>query len=153
MGDIEGELDVMVKSSGRLTKNKQYGLSNDDFINTMQVAITAHKGWIVTLKSMAETMTVEPIQTDDHKCGFGHFYYSVNPSSSKILKLWRGVEQYHHSLHTKGDTVINHINKGKVDEARRVAREAEELSSQIVRAFENIITVATEMKRSRQRVF
>lgn len=150
---IESKVDSLAKNAGKLADDKYYELSNDDFSNTVELAVTAHTSWLANLKSMAENMKVSPIQTDEHKCGFGHFYYSVKPISNKILPLWNEVEKYHHEFHEKGDTVIESIKLNNREDAAKQVKEAQTISEKIIDIFNRMITITKDMTRSGEQVF
>ncbi|HHW47773.1 MAG TPA: hypothetical protein GXX14_04035 [Clostridiaceae bacterium] len=153
MSEIEGSIDTLTKESGKMAVNKLYGLSNNDFIASIEAAINAHINWVKTLEQMVENQSLQPLQTDDHKCGFGHFYYGVTPSSGKILPLWREVEGYHSELHKKGDTVIEFVRVGNYISAKSAAKEARQLSNKIVSLFEEMISITKEMEEKGESVF
>jgi len=153
MVEIENKIDSLSKSGGKLAGNRYYGLSNQDLLNSVELAITAHKDWVSNLKLMAEKMEISPIQTDDHKCGFGHFYYSVEPSSEKILPLWRNIEKHHHNLHKIGDIVIENIKNKNKENALKYAKEAEDISFDILGIFSKMISVAKEMSSNMEYIF
>jgi methyl-accepting chemotaxis protein len=153
MADIEIKVDTLAKNGGELAGDSYYGLSNDDFSNTVELAVTAHANWLANLKSMAENMKASPIQTDDHKCGFGHFYYSVKPVSNKILPLWNEVEKYHYELHKKGDMVQDSIKINNKDNAAKHANEAQAISEKIIDNFTRMVAVTKEMTLNGEDVF
>ena len=153
MGEIESSVNTVAHNGGVLARSRHYGLSNDDFLNTIEVAVTAHTKWVIDLKSMAVSMKVSPIQTDDHKCGFGHFYYSVKPISNKILPLWNEVEKHHHEFHKVGDKVMESIAKNNKDDAARYIREAQTASEKVIRIFNEMITVTKAMTGNNEHVF
>ena len=153
MGKIEHTVNHMAMASGEMVNHKLCGLSNDDFIETVETAIHAHKAWVKHAKNMAKTMTAVPIQTDEHKCGFGHFYYAVQPSSSRLTKLWKDVESLHHTLHQSGDIILNYIQKNDPRHAASVADEVESISNEIIQKFEQMVQITKSMSRSGESVF
>lgn len=153
ISEVENDVNDLAVQAGKLLENKAYGFSNEDFIQTVEHAIHAHKAWIANLKTMAETMKPSPIQTDEHKCGFGHFYYAVSPSSDQMSKLWMGVEQLHHDLHKKGDTVLDAISRRDSAAAQAAVAEADSLSVQIIEQFVCMIDIVKDMSRSGRFVF
>ena len=153
MADIEEKVDTLVKSGGQLAGDKHYGISNDDFSNTIELAITAHTNWFVNLKTMAENMKISPLQTDDHRCGFGHFYYSVTPVSEKILLLWNEVEVYHHELHEKGHEVMENIGLNRKEIAMKQMNEAQTISVKIIDYFNRMLDIIKAMKLVGEDVF
>ncbi|WMJ76177.1 MULTISPECIES: methyl-accepting chemotaxis protein [unclassified Sedimentibacter] len=150
---IENTVSELALTSGEMVNSKICGLSNEDFIETVRNAINAHKAWIVNVKKMADKMQIIPIQTDEHKCGFGHFYYSVKPSSEKLSELWERIELLHHDLHKTGDSVISYINNNDQTGADSSVLKAEELSDKIIEILEQMINVTKEMNSSNESVF
>lgn len=153
MVNVEDKVDALTKSGGNLAKEKYYGLSNEDFLNSINLAVTAHKNWVADLKAMANNMKVNPIQTDEHKCGFGHFYYAVKPTSAKILSLWKDVETYHHDFHKKGDLVVDNIIGNNQENASMYAKEAEEISFKMLNIFDQMISIAKELSAKDESIF
>jgi methyl-accepting chemotaxis protein len=153
MASIEETVSDLAAASGKMMKSQTLVLSNEDFIETIVNAIKAHQNWIANLKNMVREMKVAPIQTDEHKCGFGHFYYAVKPSPGKLLLLWDSVEELHHVLHATGDQVIDSINGNDRKSAVAAAREAHSLSAAIIEKFKEIIDIVKAMTLSGESVF
>ena len=121
---------------------------------TIKKAIEAHVSWVNVLENMAKTNTLQPIQTNDHKCGFGHFYYGVKPTNPRITNLWSSVEEVHSRLHRKADSIIDIINKGSgKNDAIKVLDEANNLSEKIIGIFSNMISIAEKMNENDEKVF
>jgi methyl-accepting chemotaxis protein len=150
---VEDKVDILAKTGGTLARDKHYGLSNDDFLNAVELAVKAHSNWLLNLKSMAENMNVSPIQTNDRRCGFGHFYYSVSPTSDKILPLWNDIEKYHHEFHKKGDTVLENIKLNKIEAVANQVKEAQTISEKITGIFNQIISITKDMTLNGEYVF
>lgn len=153
VGKIETRINDMAISTGEMVNSRLCGLSNEDFIETVENAIKAHTAWMANVKKMAREMSVIPIQTDEHKCGFGHFYYAVKPSSEKLAALWESVEGLHHDLHKTGDTIIDAINAQDSKRAAAKAAAAEKLSAAIIEQFRQMIKIARGMSESNELVF
>jgi methyl-accepting chemotaxis protein len=151
--DIEQDAAALAKSGGELSNDAYYKLSNDDFKNAVETAITAHKSWVEKLKSIAGNMEVSPMQTDDHKCGFGHFYYSVAPKSAKILPLWTEIENIHHHLHEVGGKTIESVMRNDAYGAKANVTDALNTSEKIIGMFENILHITNEMTEAGESVF
>lgn len=150
---IEDTINHMSDSSGELVTSRYCGISNEDFIEVVKNAVNAHKAWMATAESMAAEMTVLPIQTDEHKCGFGHFYYSVRPENPKMAAIWDSVEGFHHAMHKSGDALIDCIRNGDQQRARGILAEAEKDSTAIIGKFEQMIALTHDMSSNGERVF
>ncbi|HWP51724.1 MAG TPA: methyl-accepting chemotaxis protein, partial [Clostridia bacterium] len=153
VGKIETKVNSMAVASGEMVNSRLCGLSNEDFIETVESAIKAHTTWMTNVKKMAREMVVLPIQTDEHKCGFGHFYYAVKPSSEKLAALWESVETLHHDLHKTGDVIISAINAQDSSSANAKAAEVENLSGAIIEKFQQMIKIAKDMSAANELVF
>ncbi|HHW31151.1 MAG TPA: hypothetical protein GXX20_05685 [Clostridiaceae bacterium] len=151
--DIELEVDELTKQGGKIASDRLNGLSISDFNASIESAIQAHINWVKILKDMVAKGHAQPLQTDDHRCGFGHFYYSVEPKSEKILPLWKAVEKYHSELHIMGEEVIELLNNGNTHEAAQVAKKAEKHSETIVGMFNKMLETSKEMEAIGERVF
>lgn len=152
MGQIESLITSVAEKGGRLAGNKLFKLANNNFVKFLEMAIGAHQAWVKNLESMVNDMTVRPIQTDDHKCGFGHFYYSVKPTHKQIVPLWKEIEQYHHAFHKKGDEVIEQIKYNNKEKAKVHLREAEVLSQSIIDIIGKMIRIGREISTSNEYV-
>ncbi|WP_164914459.1 methyl-accepting chemotaxis protein [Aminipila luticellarii] len=150
---IEGEITNLAMDSGKLVNSGQYPLSNEDFIHTIRDAIQAHTQWVDTVSEMASSMQLSPIQTDEHKCGFGHFYFAVRPAAQRLSRMWDDIDSYHHDIHHKGDSVIDSIKSKDQSGAIQAALEARTLSEQIINLFEKIIIEVQNMSRTNEAVF
>jgi methyl-accepting chemotaxis protein len=153
MSEIEMSVDEATKMGGKLAGNSFYSLSNSDFINNIEAAITAHKNWVENLGIMIRDRKLIPLQLDDHKCGFGHFYHSLTPTSEKISPLWKEVDKYHSQLHKKGHDVVDCINTDNCENAMDSVKEAEELSKKIIEIFNEMIAIAADMELKGESVF
>ncbi|HHW00678.1 MAG TPA: hypothetical protein GXX36_14160 [Clostridiaceae bacterium] len=142
--EIEGVVSSLSKDSSMLAVDDFYKFPNSEFIDSIEAAIKAHKNWVNDLKNMVRDRTVRPLQTDDHKCGFGRFYYSIKPSSGEILRLWEEVEGIHSELHRRGAQVIDCLRKGNYEEASELEKTAEELSKTIIEIFNNMVMLTRE---------
>lgn len=150
---VEEVLDKTAKIGGELTLDNFYTIPNEIFIELMDNAIDKHKAWVNNLKYIVENMEILPLQTDHHKCGFGHFYYSLKPKHENIIELWNQVEEYHARFHKIGDKVFERIDNGEKKEAELLLREAEELSSTLIETFSNMISISKNLSEKDETVF
>ncbi len=153
MKDVEGKVETLSHNGGALAKNKYYSLSNDDFLQTVQAAVSAHVGWLKNLKLMVDNMEIKPIQTNDHKCGFGHFYFSIEISSEKVMPLWQEAGKLHHEFHKYGDIVLSLIKQNNRVESAHKYKETENLSVKIQKIFTEMMLVVNNMELNHEKVF
>ncbi|MGF7060397.1 methyl-accepting chemotaxis protein [Brassicibacter mesophilus] len=142
---VEEKVDHAAKISGRLGTDTFYRVTNQEFINTIKPAIVAHKNWVNVLSNMVNNMKVSPLQTDGHRCAFGHFYHSVKPQHAEILEVWNSVDSYHEELHRIGSIVIDLIKKNDQREAKIYVDKAKEISETIISMFSQMIDIAIKL--------
>lgn len=151
--EMEAGLDEALKVFGGMMTDSFYMLDNDIFINAVEGAVLAHKKWLATLEMIKNNNVIVPLQTNDHKCGFGHFYYSVQPGNQEILSVWKGIEGKHMEFHAYGKELIQLIKQGRSDDAENTYRKAEKLSVDLIGDFEKIISLAKSCGKNGINVF
>ena len=142
VADIEKTLDATVKQMGNLTKDAFYHLENKEFASYMKNAISAHHTWITNLRKMVEEKTIIPLQLDDSKCGFGHFYYAMTPNIPAIVPIWNSLGAKHKRFHKYGEEVIAALNKSDYYRAEQLYRDAENHSKELIADMEQIRSIA-----------
>ena len=150
---IEETLDVSSHIMGELIGDAFYRIDNNTFIDTVSNAITAHKAWLESLKKMIDAKEIQPLQTDAHKCGFGHFYYAIKPVNSEIADIWNEISGKHAKFHGLGESAKEAINKSDNVAAGEVYLEAEGLSGELLAMFENIIEITNRLDTEGKSVF
>ncbi|MBO5094521.1 MAG: CZB domain-containing protein, partial [Lachnospiraceae bacterium] len=140
IADVEKTLDGNAKMMGRMSKDAFYALRKKDFVKYLDKAVAAHRAWLINLKNIVKDRVIVPLQLDDSKCGFGHFYYSITPQYTEITELWNGIGAKHKKFHNYGSDVIKALFAEDYDGAERLCREAEQYSKELLHDME-------EMKR------
>lgn len=152
IAEVERKVDRAAKLAGELGTHKLFRLTNQDFIDKVELAINNHKAWLEKFKQIARTRNIEPLQTDHTRCSFGHFYYSVKPKSPEILALWQEIDGMHYQLHQLPLGMFDAIKQGSTDLSHYV-REAERLSSKLVTRLTEMVSKAKELDNQGQSVF
>lgn len=142
VNEIEKLLDEAGKQLGDMTDDPFFRMENSEFVKYIDKAIDAHKSWLKNLKDMVDTQSINPLQFDAHKCGFGHFYYSMTPKTPEIRDIWVKVEEKHRKFHECGKYVKGAIEKSDYGAAQKHYREAEELSRELLAQFEGMKEIA-----------
>lgn len=150
---IEKDLDDSAKLMGSMVQDVFYMLSNRQFIANVQNAITAHQNWLKTLNTMVKDRECVPLQTDDTKCAFGHFYYAMNPRNKMISPLWNGLAEKHRRFHGYGKNVIVAIKNQDYARADNEYRSAVKLSEELISDFKKIVENAEALEREHLKVF
>ncbi|KGM98406.1 chemotaxis protein [Clostridium novyi A str. 4552] len=150
---IEDDVSDLSKLTGELNKIEYFKISNEDLVDNLDNAITAHTKWVDTLQEMSHNMDIKPLQIDGQKCGFGHFYHSVKPKDEEVLKIWNEVDKIHEKLHGIGHIVMNDIEKNNKNDALNHANEAKKLSENIIDKFNKMKEISNKLTHEGKSVF
>lgn len=148
---VENTLDNTVKLLGEMSEDVFYMIENKIFADCVKGAATAHENWLNSLKEMSEERKIRPLQTNEKKCGFGHFYYSITPKNKEILNIWRGLEEKHRNLHQCAVSVIAQIeNEG---DTQNMVDKAEHFADELQKDFADILHITQELDKKQLNVF
>lgn len=150
---VEKELDETAKKMGAMVQDVFYMLDNQVFIGTVQNAILAHQNWLNTLEHMVQERQCTPLQTDDTKCAFGHFYYAMKPQNKAVVGIWSGLGEKHKLFHNCGKNVMAAIRQGDYEQAEKEYQRAAQLSKELIDDFNKIIEQAKELEQKKLAVF
>ena len=153
VSEIEKGLDDTAKLMGQMVEDVFYMLDNRRFITNVQNAVTAPQNWLHTLEKMVRNHQILPLQTDDTKCAFGHFYYAMNPRNKMISPLWIELAEKHRRFHNHGKNAISAIRTQDYDRAETESRQAATLSEELIGDFKKIIANAEALERDHIQVF
>ena len=153
LSNMEEKLHNAATLIGKVVQDPYYRVNNTLFIETVENAIVAHKSWLRTLKSIIDNKKVVPLQVNDHKCAFGHFYYSISPINKEVLNIWDGVEDKHKKFHSCGKSVIKAINDDDFKLANSIYSDAQKLSLELIKDFTLIIDKVNKLDKENISVF
>lgn len=151
--NMEADLDESLKIIGNMSHDAFYYLDNEIFIHSVEGAVLAHKKWLALLETIKENHIIVPLQTNERKCGFGHFYYSIQPANQEILSIWKGIEEKHRNFHGYGKEIIKLVQQGQTEEANQTYQKAEKLSADLIEDFEKIIALAKSCSQNGVNIF
>lgn len=135
---VEQELDKAAKVMGRMTEDTFYALERNVFAGYLERAIKAHAAWLDNLKKMVDNHAILPLQVNDTKCGFGHFYYSLTPTYPEIRETWKALGAKHKKFHGYGSDVIQALYHEDYSKAESIYREAEQYSKELLKDLESM---------------
>ena len=157
LGTVSEDLKVYMRPVSTIEKDLVedvfYMLSNRQFIANVQNAITAHQNWLKTLGNMVKDRECVPLQTDDTKCAFGHFYYAMHPRNKMISPLWSGLADKHRRFHGYGKNAIVALKNQDYARAENEYRSAVKLSDELIGDFKKIVDNAEALEREHLKVF
>lgn len=135
---IEAALDDSAKVMGNMTKDAFYRLEDKNFAEYIEKAITAHRNWLGNLERIVKEKTILPLQINDRKCGFGHFYYAMNPTNPEVMKLWKELGEKHKKFHSYGKQAIDALFDENYSKAENIYQEASQYSNTLIQDLKNI---------------
>ncbi|MCI8427168.1 MAG: hypothetical protein HFJ03_06515 [Lachnospira sp.] len=135
---IEKTLDESAKIMGKMSEDTFYQIEPQTFKNYLDKAILAHKDWLYNLKRIVDEKIIFPLQIDATKCGFGHFYYAINPIQAEIKPIWQGLEEKHKKFHSYGKQVLDALFAQDFDKANKIYEEAYRYSETLIQDLEHI---------------
>lgn len=135
---IEETLDESAKVMGVMTKDAFYKLEDQNFAEYIEKAIVAHRNWLGNLERIVKERTILPLQVNDRKCGFGHFYYAIEPTKPEVLKFWKELGEKHQKFHAYGKQAIDALFAEDYSKAEDIYREARRYSETLIKDLEQI---------------
>lgn len=150
---IEKHLDESTKIMGEMAKDAFYMLDNQVVLNCLSSAIDAHKNWLDTLKSIAQTGKLRALQTDYTRCGLGHFYYAFKPLNQKVADIWNGLGEKHKRFHSYGTEMLQAVRSGRSGELQKIYEKAESGSRELISDFQELIQVIGTLSKEDIRIF
>ncbi len=135
--EIEKILDHSAGEMGQLSQDAFYKLERQNFATYIDKAVSAHKAWLQRLKEIVDAGAVLPLQTDDRKCGFGHFYYAFTPTEPELQSAWKELGEKHKRFHSYAKQVMDALSSQDPDRAEDIYREASQYSEKLVSDLEH----------------
>lgn len=150
---VETGMDNVAKVIGKMNRDAFYRMDNAVFDTYVQKAMEAHRAWLETLHTMVTEKNVLPLQFDDTKCGFGHFYYSMHPGNPAIAPAWNALAEKHRRFHGYGKEVQQALFDENAERAEEIYQEAEKCSNELQNDFASILNISAGLSQNGQSVF
>ncbi len=153
LNDATGKLESIRfrinESDGKFLENnkKSYSrflelgiiLTDQELANILTNAKQQHQTWLDTLKSAVDNKHIVPLQVDSTRCGFGHFYQSLEVNDDRIKDLWDEIDKHHEELHDLGRTVLTLIVEKDYAQAKDKYHRAANASQEVFKIIDNIM--------------
>lgn len=150
---VETGMDNVAKVIGEMSRDAFYRMDNAVFDTYVQKAMEAHRAWLETLHTMVTEKNVLPLQFDDTKCGFGHFYHSMHPGNPAIAPVWNALAEKHRRFHGYGKEVQQALFDENAERAEEIYQEAEKCSNELQNDFASILNISAGLSQNGQSVF
>ncbi len=153
IAEIDDRLsDVLNQLFEGLSTGNQ-AVSNEELQSVIERAGKAHTEWMVKLKNIVDTMQIAPIQTNSHKCAFGHFYHALVIEHEAIVREWKQIDGLHDSFHSLGDKVIKAVKDHDRNMANDLYKEAVGISAQILDLLRVVNQKVAELNKQGIKIF
>lgn len=153
LAQVETGMDNVAKVIGEMSHDAFYRMDNAVFDAYVQKAMEAHRAWLETLHTMVTEKNVLPLQFDDTKCGFGHFYHSMHPGNPAIAPVWNALAEKHRRFHGYGKEVQQALFDENAERAEEIYQEAEKCSNELQNDFASILNISAGLSQNGQSVF
>jgi hypothetical protein len=145
IAEIDDRLSGLVGDMLEALKGGSNAITNQELLDVIENAMIAHKNWVQGLKRIVEEMRVYPIQTNSHKCAFGHFYHAIRIDNPEIAEDWNLIDNIHDQFHLTGDRVIEAVKQDDPQAAAQIYEEAIALSSQLLNLMDKVASKVREL--------
>lgn len=148
ISNIDDKLSGLANDLYKGLKGSRHAITNEEICSILEKAVNAHKDWLGKLQSMAETMTLLPLQTNPSKCTFGHYYNTLSLTHPSVTKEWETIGKLHKEFHSKGDRMIEAINNKDRDKSLQTLKDTQTLSSELIGLIHQLIEKTGELSRN-----
>ncbi|HCX65362.1 MAG TPA: chemotaxis protein, partial [Eubacteriaceae bacterium] len=142
---IDDELSDIVKDMlGSLSASKN-AVSNQELLDVLGKAKKSHVAWIDNLKNIVDQMRKYPLQTDSHKCSFGHFYHAITVNHQALQEVWHKIDTTHENLHSIGARVLQAVEKDEDSQAKELFDQAYQLSQNMLALLDEVDSIVKSL--------
>lgn len=153
ISNIDNQIsDIITNLFTSLNEGKR-AISNKELSDVISKAKQAHIVWVQKLKTMTDNMTLAPLQTNDKKCAFGHFYQAIQIQNPNLSNLWKQIDSYHYKVHNDGIKTMEAIKNGNHDDAYQLYKQEEAASKELIAILDQILSIIKEMDAKKENVF
>lgn len=150
---IDDEISNIVQEMTKAVNSGISRITNDTFEKHVKGAVESHKKWMERLRFISSEMKSLPIQSDGHKCRFGHFYHSIEVHHPQVKDDWKRIDSIHNELHAQADIVLTAVERSDSHIAQNAYLKASRLSGEIQEIFKSILKKVGSMSVSGDELF
>lgn len=152
LAKIDDDLSAVVESIYAGLEQSRRAPKNEEIIDILTKAKTAHTNWLTVLKQIVEEGQALPIQVNPKKCVFGHYYYALAVKHPSLSEQWNRIGTLHGTFHTLGQTVLDRLDQD-VESRQALYEEAVAVSGQLMNAIDTVIAQIEKMTGDDEAVF
>lgn len=147
ISEIDLELSAIARDLTTALSGGMNAIANKDLVANLVKAKEAHGNWLTNLTRIVDQMKIYPIQTDSRRCGFGHFYHSLDITHPDIAANWLAIDAVHEKFHSTGAAVLEAIKANDAAAARSHLAQAQSLSRQVFALLDKTIDAIEKNSR------
>lgn len=136
--EIEKRIDHVLNQMGKMSGDSFYALSRKEMRDYIEGAIEAHRSWVKSLGEIVNTGKIVPIQVNDAKCRFGHFYYSMDPQTPAMNVIWKDIGKKHKDLHNEGEKILAALFAGNDAQAKKLYENVHTISNDLLEKLQYV---------------
>lgn len=128
-------------------------LTNQEMQDVVEQAKKAHMAWLDNMEKIVKDMYMYPIQINDKKCAFGHFYHAITIENPTLASEWGKINELHRNFHSLGSVVLQKVEKNDTEGARQVYEQASAMSKQLMGIMDNVLQIIDTMNQRGEKIF
>ncbi|ABX41415.1 methyl-accepting chemotaxis protein [Lachnoclostridium phytofermentans] len=153
ISEIDDRLSHEIREMFEGLSTGNQAVTNEELQLVIEKAVKAHSEWMVNLKNIVDNMKIAPIQTNSHKCAFGHFYHALVIDHEAIEKEWKEIDGFHDQFHRMGDKVIKAVKAQDRKMANDLYNEASVVSTQILGLLQKVHQKIEQLNKQGIKIF
>ncbi|MGM0378507.1 MAG: methyl-accepting chemotaxis protein [Bacillota bacterium] len=146
ISNLDENISTIINELIKTTSGSITGLTNENILKNIDLAIDAHQKWMDKLENMIKNKEVLPIQKNGNKCAFGHFYNAIEMTNKEVKKYWKNIQKPHLDLHESAKEIIEAIKKGNISKAKDEFKNTQKLSEKIYKNLNKSKEILSEEK-------
>lgn len=150
---IDDKLSTIVSNLFDGLKDGKHAITNDELLEVLKKAEQSHRDWMEIIDSITKNMQIKPLQTNSHKCAFGHFYHAINMTHPNLINEWKTIDELHNAFHKKGDQIIESVKENDRNKAEELFRESEQISANMISTLKEVENKILTMSKQGIKVF
>lgn len=126
-------------SYAQVFKNYESKISLLELSRILENAKKQHRVWMETLEHIVQHHQIMPLQLDSTRCGFGHFYQSIQVDDITLNSFWEAIGPLHDQLHELAEKIVDQIQNKEKPTINQLYQQTVALSEQIFNKIDEMI--------------
>lgn len=150
---INEQMSTLTKMMYRDRASGIAKVSNQEMLDNLKNAEKAHKVWIETAQKIVQDMYLYPLQINDRKCAFGHFYNIIEVHHPALEREWKELGSVHAEFHGWGKTMLTAVIDEDREKAQSAFQKAGEVSKKLLAILGQLEHKVNELSDKQENIF